>query len=183
MNGHVSPAKARKPDYRFWRVAAIVAILVAGCGSDPPTPTTQPPQATSTPTATIAATATPVPIAKRMNAICKRWQPRADALNARFRALTNQGEYAAAAGEIRKGEAVQRRVDDQLAELEPPTNQADVFRRYVGARRRLTALLPDLADAVEAADAGRAQDINEQIGRVRQARLDASLDLAADECR
>ena len=153
-----------------------------GCGTeDPPAPARNT-QATATATATAAPTSTAHPIGDDLSALCRDWNVKGDKLNARFEQHANAGEWAAAAESLRAGLKVAAVFDRKVAALDPPADQRAAFERYTGTLRRLRALTVELADEVEVGNVEALGDLRTRFDQVRQARLEAALDLGADDC-
>lgn len=161
-------------------VLLAACVLTGACGDD----TSQPAAATPTATATApaATAATNEPIGERLSALCEDVNDAGENFDQRTDELASAEKYDELAAYLRESLQTAEPFDEKVEALDPPPDERAAFRRYVEANQRLRRLLADLADAVERRAFGEVQEISRTAEQVSQVRLEAALDLGADEC-
>jgi len=154
-------------------VALLAVLTLAGCGS-----TTR--EAVPSPTA--PATTVEDSIEPQLSALCTQYNPTAEKINARIRAHLEAGALDDAADGFKEYLATAAKFDAEVAALDPPDDEAGALRRYRGANKRNRELMREFVGDLEAGDTSTASAIKEDVDRLQQARLDAALELGADEC-
>ena len=159
----------------------LIGVAFAGCGSSDP-------QATSTPTRPAEATAATTtsadtePIGDKLSALCQDVNDEGAEFDQRVDQLASAEKYDELAKYLRASLEKARPFDEKVEQLDPPADERAAFRRYVEANQRLRRLLAQAAGAIERRAFDEMQEAGELAGQVSQVRLDAALELGADEC-